>query len=243
MIFNILTLAISLFASITAIIIEEHDITKILHYIQPNSQADNQSTLVIFDLDNTIMEPDDIHSRGSNQWFNAMMQNHQDTGHDYKSALNIVLRSYFEMQENIDAKLIQKELLHVLQILNNLKIPTLGLTVRSQCLADRTIEQLTSIDVRLGDCSEYLYSSLKGGSFLCYKSGVIFTEGRDKGDALKFFLKIMGDIFGGPKKIVFVDDQKKHLESVEKACNELKIDFTGIRYARLDEKVKNFKLQ
>jgi hypothetical protein len=56
--------------------------------------------------------------------------------------------------------------------------------------------------------------------------GIIFTE-IDKGEALEAFLNHYKLKF---KKIIFIDDKKKNLESVEKITAKLNIPFFGIEY-------------
>lgn len=56
--------------------------------------------------------------------------------------------------------------------------------------------------------------------------GIIFTE-IDKGEALEAFLSHYKLKF---KKIIFIDDKKKNLESVEKTLSKLNIAFVGIEY-------------
>jgi len=57
-------------------------------------------------------------------------------------------------------------------------------------------------------------------------SGVILTS-LDKGLVLKFVLEKYNLHF---KKIIFIDDTIKELESVEIICREMNIDFQGIHY-------------
>jgi len=56
--------------------------------------------------------------------------------------------------------------------------------------------------------------------------GIIFTE-IDKGEALEAFLSHYKLKF---KKVIFIDDKKKNLESVEKTLSKLNIAFVGIEY-------------
>jgi len=56
--------------------------------------------------------------------------------------------------------------------------------------------------------------------------GIIFTE-IDKGETLEAFLTHYKLRF---KKIIFIDDKKKNLESVEKTVSKLNIAFVGIEY-------------
>ncbi|HJD60958.1 MAG TPA: DUF2608 domain-containing protein [Rickettsia endosymbiont of Columbicola hoogstraali] len=58
-------------------------------------------------------------------------------------------------------------------------------------------------------------------------SGVILTASANKGLVLKAAFEKYNLHF---KKIIFIDDTMKELESVEKACLDLNIDFQGIHY-------------
>ena len=60
-----------------------------------------------------------------------------------------------------------------------------------------------------------------------FKSGIIFTSAVSKGQALRAFLHYTGI---SPKKIIFVDDKRTHLESVEEIATSDNISCTGIEY-------------
>ena len=40
--------------------------------------------------------------------------------------------------------------------------------------------------------------------------------------------------------MLFINDKASHLKEVERACEQAKIPFIGLRYGFLDEKVKRF---
>ena len=67
----------------------------------------------------------------------------------------------------------------------------------------------------------------------------MFCASNSKGDGLKALLNTTAFT---PKKIVFVDDKEKYLRSVMEAATDLGIEFVGIHYAHLAEKVKQFVL-
>lgn len=60
-----------------------------------------------------------------------------------------------------------------------------------------------------------------------FKSGIVFTSFVSKGQVLKAFLQYAGIV---PKKIIFVDDKRKQLESVEEIAKSHDITFIGIEY-------------
>jgi hypothetical protein len=71
--------------------------------------------------------------------------------------------------------------------------------------------------------------------FPIFKKGVLFTCGLPKGPVLKAFLQY-AEL--SPKKIIFVDDQRKYLESVEAFCKEAKISFEGFEYTAIVDRPK-----
>ena len=69
--------------------------------------------------------------------------------------------------------------------------------------------------------------SAKNSSMPVFKSGIVFTSAVSKGQALEAFLQYARIV---PKKIIFVDDKRKHLESVEEIAKSHNIPFIGIEY-------------
>lgn len=57
--------------------------------------------------------------------------------------------------------------------------------------------------------------------------GIIFAGEYSKGDVLKSFLQEMG---WKPKRIIFVDDNRNWVDSINKMCQNLEIDFLGFHY-------------
>ena len=68
-----------------------------------------------------------------------------------------------------------------------------------------------------------------------YRSGIIFTNRQEKGPILAPFFKYANYF---PKKIIFVDNDKKNLTSVEQFCKKRHIDFIGIHYTAILSRLK-----
>jgi hypothetical protein len=60
---------------------------------------------------------------------------------------------------------------------------------------------------------------------------VILTALSDKGSILKLALQRAKLLF---KKIIFIDDDLRNLQSVEKICHEMGIDFQGFQYTAVN---------
>jgi len=71
--------------------------------------------------------------------------------------------------------------------------------------------------------------------FPVFKSGIVFTCNLPKGEVLKAFLLYVGF---SPKKIIFVDDKRKNLNSVEAFCHATGKQFIGFEYTAVAERPK-----
>lgn len=78
-----------------------------------------------------------------------------------------------------------------------------------------------------------------------FKEGVLFSNKNEKGPVLISFLK---HIKWRPKKIIFLDDRKDYHQSVEKALENSKIEYVGLHYtaaadhaSKVDEKLAKFQ--
>ena len=71
--------------------------------------------------------------------------------------------------------------------------------------------------------------------FPVFKSGVLFTNGLTKGETLKAFLQY-ADF--SPEKIIFIDNNRKYLESVETFAKEAGIPFIGFEYTAIAARPK-----
>ncbi len=75
-------------------------------------------------------------------------------------------------------------------------------------------------------------SDFKEGVPSRYDRGVIFTHKNNKGETLKAFLK---EAKFKPKRILFIDNQMRQVDSVRKAADSLGIEFIGIHYTKAYE--------
>lgn len=99
-------------------------------------------------------------------------------------------------------------------------------------------------DWRIGELEDFGYtfkdswSKLKSKTFTnlkskdpkrfpVFKSGIVFTCNLPKAEVLKAFLQYTNL---SPKKIIFIDDKRKHLESVEAFAKATGIPFIGFEY-------------
>lgn len=198
--------------------------------------VDGPSTLVVFDLDNTVfMSPFDF---GGDQWFSYMLSEKVSQGLSFDQAVNTVLPLYIAAQQAIYFKLVEPAVETVITRLQQRHIPTIALTSRGVPLYDRTIDQLLHlrIDFSKNPLSDYMFD-LSDAYPACYKNGVLFGGSNDKGLMMTKFLRVMGI---KPARVIFINDKEKYLHDVAVAMESLGIEYIGIRYGGADEEVKNF---
>lgn len=223
-------------AVLHANIVEKKHMSSVKEYVRCNQKG----LCVVFDLDNTVMHP--TKDEGSDEWFSGYVQYYVDQGMSRNDAITKVLPDLFRFQRNAVAKPVEPEVVTLIRNFQKKKIHVIGLTARSCELIDCTIKQLESIGV---DFSKRALRAKGKLSFknlpepACYRKGIMFCSNNSKGKAL---LDLFKKTKFNAKKVVFIDDKRKYLESVQEELAAAGIkDFTGIRYSFLDEKVKNFK--
>ncbi len=211
-----------------------HQIRK-LNELLPYVQKD---TLVIFDVDNTLIEP--LQTLGSDQWFDNRIKFYQKKGLSAKSAFEKTYDEYYQIQSITDARAVEPDTWQVFAKTLK-KAPVMGLTTRDICLSYVTFKQLKKLNLIFSKppVKKELYVYTDRG--LLYKNGIFYTAGAHKGKAFMEFIKKA--LIQKPKKVLFINDKLKPLKELEEECTKNKIDFTGLRYGYLDKKVKNLNLK
>ncbi len=222
-------------------IIESDTINTILEYLPKNiSSKTNNEYLVLFDIDNTLAEPIDP-QKGSDQWFYAKVALYQKKGRTKEDAINQTVNELFAMQDSIKLKAIEADAASILSRLQENQFTIIALTARACLLIESTIKKLAEIGINFSHKSRFNNNfSFCATEPACYKSGILFTGPNDKGIVLEKWLNKEKFL---PKKILFIDDKLANLTAVQRAAQKLSIPFIGIRYNRLDEKIRSFKLE
>ncbi len=223
---SVLFLIIALNAN--AKIIATDDISTISSYIDKN-------TLVLLDIDNTIIEL--AQTLGTPEWCADFYAKKRKLGMPEDEAIKITSEIFTRVNERSDAKPVDLRTSKIIQELQKQGIIVLGLTARAHVLSEATARQLKSSNVNfnVGKFKNKETNTLNGQRTQ-FKNGIIFAAGHNKGDCLKAFLSVTQ---WTPKKIVFVDDRLKHVKEVEKAIFKDNIAYTGIHYTLLNKKMKD----
>jgi phosphoserine phosphatase len=193
-----------------------------------------KGSLVVFDLDNTLIQP--AQSLGGDAWFHYTFKTLVDNGMPTEDALKKTITLW--QQVNVVTKVLPVQtntplFIHQLQEAN---VRIIALTSRSADFAIETEKQLAQVRIDFSRNSVGELGDLRISPGVRYRRGVISSSGQDKGSVLVQFLHHYNY---SPSKIVFVDDQLRNVQSVDKALANL-IPNYSVRYSFLDEEVSHF---
>lgn len=226
-------------AEATSQIIESNDITDLLKYI-----GDGKKKILVLDIDNTSAEPEEQHEElGSDQWFVCFLNHARSI--NLSEGIDVavfVIAIYHAVQHHVQLKLIQPEVISIIQQYAEAGIPTVFLTARGPEICEPTLHQLKRNGVDLtsqwGDDKTLL--DIGDGDTQhapVFKRGAIFCGGKPKEKCLKAFLQ------DRKPDIVIADDKRKYAEAVIKMASEYGGKVTALHYRRMDEKVKNHNFE
>ncbi len=204
-------------------------------------------TLVIFDVDDVLITAKDQILQPSHHKFAKKLEEGLESRHSEEEAQKLWSIIWLaRMDELVDPQMVplikeaQAKGLKVMA-LTNAWTGTFG-SIPS--LEDWRVEELATFGYIFKDSWNQLQpkifeklNSKDPKRFPVFKSGVVFTCNLQKGKILKAFLHYANL---SPQKIIFIDDKRKHLESVEAFAKEERIPFIGFEYTAVADKPKAF---
>ncbi len=212
-----------LFSNLFAQIFEIKNIEEVEKYLQKDS-------LIIFDLDNTLIETSQ--ELGGDQWFEARIKYFSQTMPS-QEAFEKTYDEWYQLQSITKNCCVEKKTKAIFdKIVKNYQ--AFALTTRGYDTSHCVLRELKRLKLDFSNKGEEAYFLNK--KLVLFKEGIIFANGLRKAEVFfQYFEKHKPHY----KKIIFIDDKKSHLENFEKFCAKEKIDFVGLRYGFLDDKVKN----
>lgn len=166
----------------------------------------NKDTLVLFDLDETLL----------------IDKNHKRQNIDVKHIGN---KQYIPIENNVGG------MIETIKKINADKT-VLGLTKRGYIKERSGDSQAKELNIPFSRRRFEKLNMEKIGNKGCFNNGVIYTAGGDKGMHLGDFLKKAGI---NPKEIVMVDDRLDNLEAVHKFALSLNIPVTTYQMTGADK--------
>lgn len=204
--------------------VRSSDIGFILSNIDKNS-------LLILDIDDTIGRVSQ--TIGLAVWFHFRMQQLIGEGETPIQAKLKTIALYQLIQSATETLVPVDANYEIAKLLNQLKangVMIIALTSRSTCFIDKTVKQLSALDVVLS--KEVLEDStlLLHEKQVVVNEGIIFANGNDKGACLELletncvFLKKLHSF----TEIHFIDDSEKNCDSVENFFNKRQFKNTTV---------------
>jgi FMN phosphatase YigB (HAD superfamily) len=211
---------------------EIESIKEVLPYV-------TQNTLVIFDIDNTLVEPKG--NLGSDQWFYyiwnlfktnpAITESHEEAQKVWNAA-----------QETLEIKPVEEDSPRMISAIQQSGTKVIAITARRLDLVAVTEKQLSTIGVAMNFwksvelITNQEMDQLNSPVFM--SNGIIYADVNNKALIIEYLMRKNSFT---PPRVVFVDDKPKHVESFERQFSKRKgIQFFGFRYGATDAKVNTF---
>lgn len=195
----------------------------------------DDKTLVIFDVDNTLIET--IQEFGSYAWFCSVTDRFQKKGYDYHHAMQKTCAIFEQIENLVEFKTVETVTLDVINQLQSKNIKTMALTMRSFSTKQMTSKQLASVDIKLAKNAVY-DKKVEFDSMVGFADGVLYSGLKDnKGECLITFLEKI-NLY--PANILFIDDSKHHIEEMHKILNAKGIPTNCILYEATHSRVAKF---
>lgn len=204
----------------------------------------DQSTLVLFDVDETlILAADPILRPAARGIFNELAKK------TIKNPELVPPGTYEEhyflglILFHIQYALVDPKIIPLIESLQSKQIKTIAFTKlftgpfgKIPSLEDWRIAHLRKLDIDFRCAFPHLFvKEVPGigneGKSALFKEGVLFANAHDKGPVLSAFLK---ELDWAPKKVIFVDNRLDYLESVEEALEGTGIDYLGLHYTAVE---------
>lgn len=208
-----------------------------IYSMQEVEQYVDRNTLVLFDLDNTLFEGK-VNAYGHANWFNDYLEEGMAIGIDKRKIIEKCYPHWVLSQYRTEVKPVEEITPSLIKRLQTQGIMVLGLTSRQMALAQRTLEQIKSLDITFIHPSlpaEPIGITIKAPTLM--QEGVIFcSDYLDKGTVLKTYLKMLG---WTPKKLLIVDDGLSNLHSILQAFNDKSVEVVALHYPLVENRKKH----
>jgi hypothetical protein len=193
----------------------------------------DERTLVIFDIDNTLIRQNQM--IGTHQWGDYMRNRAIEQGLTPDDAKALQHRVFGEVQPYVSVVPVEKSVVSLLRNLQKKGIPHFALTARPFHIADVTLRQIQILNHSFAKNFPEQIDPHALGKHL--REGVIFSGEVPKGELLK---RIVANSIAKPTKIIFFDDRRYNLESIETSFAGDPMELVNLRYGAADSVVETF---
>lgn len=228
----------------TVIYNDVKDLNSVKEHLMKNNSAAKNSTLVIFDIDDTLLEA--VNFVGSNKWYDwqrgKKVFNHQAEliqihDHEKYSCMFSTLGTLFDLGTS---KLTQNDAADLLKTLNDYDL--MLLTSRTYNFRRATERELDLNGINLRDkhllkqdnALDFNFHDQNRSDRVTYQNGLVMSSGLHKGLVLKEILAMLGKSY---QTIYFVDDSKKNIDDMEEVWQKDDTTVNLFHYTRIDKSI------
>lgn len=197
-----------------------------------------KETLVVFDIDNTLLEADS--HLGSVAWGDFVAKDLESKGISKEEAQEVVSVFWRAVQPYIKVRAVDNEASQVIRDIQDQKIEVMCLTARMPQELSCTLTQLDSIEVNIQAMAPVVeFTEITTlNRTACYRHGILFaTPLNKKSEVLIAFAK-KNNLFH--QRVIFVDDKLHHVQDVNDALVQEGIECVAMRFSGADERVEQF---
>lgn len=201
--------------------------------LQTNSMEEifphvDETTWVLFDIDNTLIESA-IHA-GRAEWFDhEVKQLMLAKGIDRYTADKLLFPNWDAFMEICPIQTPEVETAAWVKVIQQKSGASLALTARHPLISKLTLRQLSELEIDFANHAP-LGVVLDTEHPTHWEQGVLFASMKNpKGTLFRQFVEKSSV---KPRKIVFVDDAKHHLELMEREFMESGIEYVGFHYTK-----------
>lgn len=225
--------------SATSKIVTNGQIIEIRHIAQARQHLfELPNTLVLFDIDNTLMRPQNG-PIGTSEWFASLIKYGVANGLSEPASSALVSEVYTKIQDRVIYGAVEPEVINLVAELQAQHIATVALTARPDFLHEITTKLLNSIGINFNNGTSYdphAFSTIPG---TLLADGILFCNS-NKAETLACFLALK-HLF--PARIVLIDDELRYLQALEVALAQENIEFIGLHYTFVSAKMPLFVLE
>lgn len=211
--------------SLHAEIIRTNSMEEILPHV-------DETTWVLFDIDNTLIES--AVQAGRAEWFDhEVKQLMLAQGLDRHTADRLLFPEWDSFMEICPIQTPEPKTAGLVKEIQQKSEASLALTARHPPLSKLTIRQLTQLGIDFSSHAP-LGVSLETVHPAHWEEGILFASMMNpKGTLFRQFIE---KSVKKPKKIIFIDDAKHHLELMEREFQKSGIEFLGFHYTKSFER-------
>lgn len=214
------------------------EILEIEYLRDVKSHINSKETLVIFDIDNTLLEADS--HLGSVAWGDFVARDLESKGISKEEAQEVVSVLWRAVQPYIKVKAVDKEISQIIRDIQAQEVEVMCLTARVPQELPCTLKQLDFIGVNIQAMAPVVefkeMTTLNRMAF--YSHGILFaTPLNKKSEVLITFMKKNKLPY---KQVIFVDDKLHHVQDVKDVLEKEGIDCIAMRFSGADKRVGQF---